>query len=854
MTPQGNINYTISIDKIKDYTRIYDIAVDEDGNLYAHTMKIAYNENAKIKDAIVTYNKKGELVKTILEMPYEKEDPNRMYTFPQFGSLHCENSILTFSYVQKKEAVLYRYDTKRKELTKSAFAGYGYAIIQLMVKDFQNFIYTTLDGDMYAVKNGGQPVKQASFDFSPGKGGVIPWYLNYDDKGDILFFDVVSGIIYRLNGDDNDGAMKEAAPALPESFFNVLREQGETPKLKNFGFFNERFAGAFGETVWYYDGAVFHTYENGVTLPVWRRAFIAAIQLSFLFGIIFFFLGIYVLFVHIFDRYVSLFIKQTIVIAPIVIIALIALYLIVFNAMSKRLHGEILSELKSTAMLSANFINGDEVESLKSIKDYTSAAYERLEASLKRIGATIDADWNKVYYTAIYIGKHFEYSALFSTGEPCLLQLAEYLDETSEEYHQFMSGKPVAFFYTLSTGTWYCAQAPIYNGKGQITGMLEIGIDMIAQQINDIQQQKQVALFVLVTCLVILAALTIVLSIVVKQLASVADILSNIASGNYKARVNYQARDELGKVSSGLNFMAQELQNQFDRIHRINESTIRFVPFQFMEHLGVSEITSMKLGDNIQCNLTVLFFDIRSFSINSEMMNAKENFMFINKVLGIAGSIFHEHNGFVDKYLGDAAMVLFDNAIDALRAGVKLYQKLVLDEQTKVRIGVDGINIGVGIHSGSVMMGIVGETQRLSTTVISKNVNMASRMESLTKQTKSGMLVTHDTMNQIAGYEEEFNYRFIGMTQASGVNEVVGVFDMLDALPAGVRKRRMATKLVFESGVRKFHTKEYKTAYARFEQVVNADPTDACAANALAETKKRLENPTLPSIFMFEKK
>jgi class 3 adenylate cyclase len=850
MTPQGNINYTISIDKTRDYTKIFDIAVDEDGNLYAHTMKIAYNETAKIKDAVVKYNKKGEFVKTILEIPYEKENPTRMYTFPQFGSLRCENSYLTFSYVQKEGAELYRYDTKREELTKTAFAGYGSAVNQLMVKDFQNFTYTTLDGDIYAVKNGGKPVRQASFDFSMETGGVIPWYIDYDDNGDILFFDIVSGLVYKLSG----RTANEISSVLPRNFFDALREQGETPKLHNFGFFKERFAGAFGETVWYYDGAVFHTYEDGVTLPIQRRVFIILVQLSFALGIIAFLTGIYILFVYIFDRYISLFIKQTIVIVPIVVIALAALYSIIFNAMSKRLSDEILSNLKSAAALSARLINGGDLEKLKSIKDYTSAAYKQLEESLRKLNAGIDADWGKAYYMAIFMGKHFEYYTLASTEEPSLLQRVEALDETSEEYRQFMSGKPIAFLYTLSTGIWYSAQAPIYNDTGQITGMFEIGIDMIAQQISDRQQQKQVVIFVLITCLVILVALIIVLSIVVKQLASVSDVLADIASGNHKARVHYKARDELGKVSSGLNFMAQELQNQFDRIHRINESTIRFVPIQFMEHLGVSEITSMKLGDSGQLNLTVLFFDIRSFSINSEMMNSKENFIFINKVLGVAGPIFRENNGFVDKYLGDAAMVLFDNAIDALRSGVKLYQTLVLDERTRIKIGVDGINIGVGVHSGSVMMGIIGENERLSTTVISKNVNMASRMESLTKQTKSGMLVTRDTMNQIAGYEEEFNYRFIGMIQAAGVNEVVGVFDVLDALPVNTRKRRMATKLVFESGVRKFHTKEYKTAYARFEQVVKADPTDACAANALEETKKHLENPNLPSIFVFEKK
>ena len=111
MTPQGNINYTISIDKIKDYSRIYDIAVDENGNLYAHTMELAYDEDAKTKDAIVKYNKKGKFVRTILEIPYEKENPNRTYAFPQFGSLRYENSILTFSHVQKEGVELYRYDT-----------------------------------------------------------------------------------------------------------------------------------------------------------------------------------------------------------------------------------------------------------------------------------------------------------------------------------------------------------------------------------------------------------------------------------------------------------------------------------------------------------------------------------------------------------------------------------------------------------------------------------------------------------------------------------------------------------------------------------------------------------------------
>jgi class 3 adenylate cyclase len=300
--------------------------------------------------------------------------------------------------------------------------------------------------------------------------------------------------------------------------------------------------------------------------------------------------------------------------------------------------------------------------------------------------------------------------------------------------------------------------------------------------------------------------------------------------------------------------MAEELERQFELITSMNEATVRFVPIQFMKHLGIVDITKMKLGDHVQCTLTVLFFDIRAFSINSEIMSVKENFNFINEVLIVAGPIFRKHNGFVDKYLGDAAMVLFTDALDAVRAGIEIYHAIVLNKETMVRVGGDGINIGVGIHSGSVMMGIIGENERLSSTVISKNVNLASRMESLTKQTKSGMLITRETMNQLSGRETEFQYRFIGLIQAAGTNEVIGVFDILDALPEEIRKRRLRTKRVFESGIRKYHTKDYQAAKTRFEMVVTAEPGDVCAANCLEETKRRLENPDLPSVFAFNKK
>jgi len=851
MAPDGNIRYMITIDKLKEYTRIVDSVIDEAGNLYVYAMEAEYDAYLTKRDMIRKYDNNGKFIKEIISIRYDDVAGNP-HLFCQFGSFRCENGMLTFSRIERDKVTLYQYDTFREDLRHSVFSkgpeGPGvqdYLVAQLVQKDKQNFAYVMRDGDIFEVTDGTAPVLRASFNWSEKDGGVIPWYIQYDPNGNIVFFDMASNALFRIAG-------TKMQRIVPEANFEPLKARGEGPALRGFGFFRGTYAGVYGDTVWLYDGARFTVYDGALRLPFAERMRIAAVQGCSLLGSLALIAGICLLFIGILDRYVSLFIKQTAVMIPLMIAAFIIVFSMTFNIMTERLNTALFDEIRALAVLSAKLINGDDLDSLTSIKDCRSDSYKRLLSVTKEITGNNADPWNKGHYAALFKGNRFEYAVAISNDEINLFRPSEAVEE--DDYDLVMSGQPIGGIFSLSSGEWAFAVTPVYNSAGKASGLLEVGLDMTAYQIGNTKLKKQVAFIAAVVCVVILLALSILVSLIVKQLAAVADVLRNIAGGNRTARVSYKGRDELGKVSRGLNSMAEELQNQFDRITLLNESTIRFVPLQFMEHLGVSDITKMKLGDNVQRDISVLFFDIRAFSINSEMMTSRENFIFINEILSIAGPIIRKHNGFVDKYIGDAAMALFDNGMDAVRAGIELYQKLVLDESTRVKIGVDGINIGVGIHTGSVMMGIVGENERLSSTVISANVNLASRVESLSKQTKSGLLITRDTLNQLSGSEAEFAYRFLGMVQAAGVNEVVGIFDMLDALPARDKKFRIATKDVFESGVRKFHTKDYAAAVQRFEKVVAADPQDVCAAHHLAEAQKHLQNPQLPSVFIFDKK
>ena len=258
------------------------------------------------------------------------------------------------------------------------------------------------------------------------------------------------------------------------------------------------------------------------------------------------------------------------------------------------------------------------------------------------------------------------------------------------------------------------------------------------------------------------------------------------------------------------------------------------------------------MGDASSRELTVLFCDIRAFSINSEIMTAKENFAFVNTIYGKAGPIIREHNGFVDKYIGDAVMALFENADDAVKCGIDIYRAIVLDPETAKELKVSDINIGIGIHTGMAMIGIVGESERLSGTVISDTVNLSSRLESLTKQYKTAILVSKDTIDRLSD-PDSLGLRYLGMIQVAGVNEVKGVYEVLDCLQEDVKKVRSENSGDFREAVRLFQLGRREDAQKALEKIDEEGRSDHISKMYL-EYIKGLSSDDKGNVFRFTRK
>lgn len=148
----------------------------------------------------------------------------------------------------------------------------------------------------------------------------------------------------------------------------------------------------------------------------------------------------------------------------------------------------------------------------------------------------------------------------------------------------------------------------------------------------------------------------------------------------------------------------------YANMSELNAAYQRFVPEEFLKFLNRESIVDVKLGDQVRKEMSVLFSDIRSFTELSEKMTPEENFNFINSYLQRMGPSIRENNGFIDKYIGDAIMALFPrNAEDAIKASIQMMEGIKLYNKHRNNQGYAPISIGIGIHTGELMLGTVGK-------------------------------------------------------------------------------------------------------------------------------------------------
>lgn len=273
----------------------------------------------------------------------------------------------------------------------------------------------------------------------------------------------------------------------------------------------------------------------------------------------------------------------------------------------------------------------------------------------------------------------------------------------------------------------------------------------------------------------------------------------------------------------------REANEREEAMRRIFEATEKFVPHEFLKSLGHQVITEVKLGDQVEKIVTVLFTDIRNYTSLSEQMSPEETFAFICLFNERMGPIIRENNGFINQYLGDSIMAIFPgNASNALRAAVAMQREVGELNKVLVENHKSSIQIGIGMHTGPLIMGITGDFDRMDACTISDTVNTASRVESLTKHFKANILLSDACLNQIEN-QTGFHLRNLGLVQLKGKHHSINVHECFSCDDPLQVENKLSTLSVFNEGVSYYLGKSFNKANEAFKRVTEIDPDDRTA-------------------------
>lgn len=273
-----------------------------------------------------------------------------------------------------------------------------------------------------------------------------------------------------------------------------------------------------------------------------------------------------------------------------------------------------------------------------------------------------------------------------------------------------------------------------------------------------------------------------------------------------------------------------------------NIAASRFVPSEWLGFLQKNSIAELELGDHFSSeNMSVMFSDIRSFTNLSEEMSPEENFDFVNEYLRRVSPVITHHSGMIVKFLGDGVMAVFpEHATDAIDAGIASLNEVAEYNLSRTRKGLSAIEVGIGLNTGPMMIGMVGYDQRMQGDAFSDAVNLTSRVESLTKNYGTSFLITADTRQSLP-QPDRYDLRFVDRVRVLGKRQSLDLFEVFSADPEPQRQLKNETLEAYQSAVDAFYGGDYELAQSQLFAVLQKNPSDKVAWNRLLQVTRALD-------------
>ena len=310
-----------------------------------------------------------------------------------------------------------------------------------------------------------------------------------------------------------------------------------------------------------------------------------------------------------------------------------------------------------------------------------------------------------------------------------------------------------------------------------------------------------------------------------------------IEKGIYDQNINTNRNDEIGLLAKSFSKMAKGLKEK----EKVRNLLGKVVSPVIAEELMSKEI---QLGGEEKF-VTTLFCDVRNFTSLCEGKDPEKILSLLNEYFtSICGKI-ENNGGVVDKYIGDAVMAIFgaplqhdNDASCSIKAAFEMCHALKLLNQSFKERGIEPIGIGIGINSAVVVAGNMGSINRLNYTVIGDGVNLASRLEGLTKSYGVDIIVSESTVNVAPDYV----YRELDIVKVKGKNNACIIFEPIGPID------QIASEIIdsldkYNNALTLYRNREWDNAMREFETLLNAQPTSKLYKLYLQRSQEMLHNP-----------
>ena len=333
--------------------------------------------------------------------------------------------------------------------------------------------------------------------------------------------------------------------------------------------------------------------------------------------------------------------------------------------------------------------------------------------------------------------------------------------------------------------------------------------------------------------------------------------------GDLSSKVEVEYSDETGNLASTFNLMTGELERAYSQIKRyafeavlagkkelrIRQIFQKYVPKELIDRFFASP-ESMLVGENRE--LAVLFSDIRSFTTISENMAPDDLVNSLNRYFSGQVDIIMNRNGIVDKYIGDAIMAFWgapvnhkDDALQSVIAGLEMIESVKKFNEQQVKLNKPEFHLGIGINYGTVTVGNIGSERKMDYTVIGDMVNLASRMEGLTKVYKVELLISETIYEELNKMEEKprgISYRLLDIVAVVGKTKGVKIY----TAKKGLAENEEKAWAYHNRGMALYHNRNFTEAAKYFTAVINLLPGDYNALDLLERCKKYTASPPPP--------